>query len=121
MLLLATMPRSLKFSVNAPGEAGSSLVTIERGRTGADWADAAAASPIRAAQAVVVQRPVRAACCFPFGLMIIGPLVLCPGDGFRRSPSACRARSGHDLNRICRRADRPNTSLERAGRDGTSV
>src|SRR5262245_44313933 len=113
----ALRPRPPKFSVNAPGSAGFSLVTIESGR--ADWADAAAANPMSAAQADIVKRPVRAAVerFFPFGLMIMGPIlavscgVLWMVSAAVRPP-ACRARRGRDSNRMCRRADQPDASLE---------
>src|SRR5262245_38739 len=73
MLPRATTPKSLKSSVNAPGSAGSSLVTIESGLA-CDWADAAAASPTRAAQANIIER------FFPFMIMLL--FCLCPVGGF---------------------------------------
>src|SRR6185503_8292459 len=117
MLPLASIPTSPKFSVNAPGAAGFSLVTIESGRAGADWADAVAASTTRAAQADIVKHFI------PFSLMIMGPCsayVLWMVSVAVRPP-ACRARRGHDPNRSAVARIGPNSSLERASGDGTSL
>src|SRR5262245_7915132 len=102
MWLLALRPRPPKFSSNAPGLSGSSLVTIESGRAWVDWADVAAASPTRVAQADIIKRPVASAVerFLLFSLMITDPLVDATSCRWLRRPYARqRAALGADTTR----------------------
>src|SRR5262245_66512803 len=125
MWLLARRPRAPKSSVNAPGAAGFSLVTTENGRSGPDWADAAAASPTRAAQ--IVKRPVRGVERFvPFVLMVMDPALVCfLGDGFgpctRLRAALDAATTQPNLPVHIGSGRRWGASLERTGRNGTRL
>src|SRR5262245_16747903 len=114
----ALRPRPPKVSVNAPGSAGSSLVTSESGR--ADWADATAARPTRAAQADIIDRVVAAAVgrFFPFGVMIMDPVLPVSFGWFLRPSPVSVPRSARPrLEPNLRRADGPTRRWsERQGR-----